>query len=354
LDSSLYFRDNKKLIDENHMRIINHSSITLLTVLLLGQIVVSCSPIINKEIYKEYPATDISQPITIYQESKKPSPEAEVLGTLTQPNSLHSSKDETITEMTKIAREMGGKGLWIYDISELKPATFASVIRDKDSITFGPILNANGLESILKSQINDMRLKIAAIPVVSFSFDAGYGYMSARTPGLSREEASYEDQLSSGMNWKLSFRHHPSGMNGWGITFNRYTSSGSIPYTISTKYQSNYLGPFFAFCTPSNSKKFLIYFDYGLGVVFAKWNNSGPNASEIVAYNIATQFNIGLDYKLSKHLALSANAGALYYVFSKVYINGQSTSLEESIDGSTYIISVGIKYTLPRKKPTLL
>lgn len=334
------------------MKISFHYWFFILVILFVSLCVSSCSHRIHKEVYNDYTNIDSSRAITLYQGSNKPAPDAEVVATLTQKHS-YKSEDETVMKMMDIARHAGGKGLWIYDISELAPVTFASVIREKDSISHSPMVNVNSMEAILRSQINQVRLQKAAIPVVSYALDIGYGYMPARTPGYTGDEADYEDHLSSGMIWRFTFKHHPSGMNGWGLTFNRYTSSASID-SFTTKYQSNYLGVLYSFSNASPNKKFLINTDFGLGIVYSKWDNSLSSVPDIFAINVASHINVGVDYKLSPYFALGLNLGALYYSFSTVYINDQSASLAHKMNGTTYSLSLGVKYTFPRKKPVLL
>lgn len=324
----------------------------ILVLLFVSQCVSSCSHRIHKEVYNDYTNMNSSRAITLYQGSNKPAPDAEVVATLTQQNS-YKSEDGTIMKMMDIARQAGGNGLWIYDISELTPLTFASVIRGKDSITRSPMLNVNSMEAILRTKINQVRLQKAAIPVVSYALDLGYAYMPARTPGYTGDEADYEDHLSSGMIWRFTFKHHPSGMNGWGLTFSRYTSSASID-SFSTKYQSNYLGVLYSFSNASPNKRFLINADCGLGIVYSKWDNSLSSVPDISAVNVASHINIGVDYKLSPDFALGMNLGALFYSFSTVNINDQRTSLAHRMNGTTYSLSLGVKYTFPRKKPVLL
>lgn len=334
------------------MKISSHYWFFILMILFMSQFFSSCSHRIHKEVYNDYTNIDSSRAITLYQGSNKPSPDAEVVATLTQRYS-YKSEDETIMKMIDIARNTGGKGLWIYDISEMAPVTFASVIREKDSMTLPTRVNVNSMEAILKARINQVRLQKATVPVVSFALDIGYGYMPARTPGYRGDEADYEDHLCSGMNWRFTFKHHPSGMNGWGLTFNRYTSSASID-SFSTKYQANYLGILYSFSNACYNKKLQFNTDCGMGIVYSKWDNSLSSVPDVSAFNFASHVNVGIDYKLSPNFALGMNLGALCYSFSTVFINDQSTALTHRMNGTTYTLSLGVKYTFPRKKPVLL
>ena len=309
------------------------SSCLLLLALVL---VCSCSPKVSVLVLKSYPPLNPHDTVIVYEHREQVPKLAEPLAKVTVRDggmTLHCNYNQVLALAKNEAIKIGGNGLLITD--HTTPSFWGSschqiggtILRIVDFTPHQDTITSTTVEYL--SLQENAKLNKKYPPIHNFRVNVGYGYIVNRTKGLTGIEKQFEDDLSSGLTWDVQYQCFPKSIYGFGVTYSGYSSSATYNGNIENLLLT-YIAPMY--CMKGYvAKDWLLEMDYGIGYIGYAATFPGTT-NKVTASNIGKHFDLGVEYKISKHWGIGAGLGM---------VGGSFGSIKESNGYSTQTIDLG-------------
>jgi len=192
----------------------------------------------------------------------------------------------------------------------------------------------------LSSQQEDVK-KENEIASNVFSVGMGYGYMTTNIYNNNYLHGVMPQH--NGVEWRLQYEHIFKGGIGLGILYSGYRSSGHM-YGMKDTFTDTYLAPVVSGRGIFNNV-WILQGEIGIG--YYRHDERADNGYHLWGEGVGFNLDIGIEYKVSKHVGFGINAGYLPGYMNEMKDNHNRTydpDLFELFDITRLNVLAGLRF----------
>ena len=287
----------------------------------------SCTPYVMTNITKSYSPTLENVPIEIFMDANEVPHQSEALGLIRIADTGFSIKCDSITVVENLkneARKVGGNAVVVTEY--IRPSFWGSSCHQMAG-TILRVSDFNNNVDMVSSDYDQFSYfqgnkRERKLPQFTLAADFGYGWRTAKlSKDLSGFQRAYYKGLMSGWVYDLSLNYYFNDYYGIGLLYSAYNSNQNmygrdidtgIEGDIKTKQMIYFIGPSFLMRIPLVNSKLIPRCDIGIGYLNFMTNQTFVNERErIYGSTYGVYYNLGVEYKFDKNLALGLNVSSI-------------------------------------------